>query len=340
MPILCGFTESFHIKGKVGILTDLDENDPCFRSLQTLFEDGFVKLSSENAAQQLEQCIAAVVLHKTPLVKSALDAVARYAEHGGNVFMDIRNFAQWQETRAVLVQVGPSTEGVPVKLAPENGADKVSVENRMTAGLRIVENSIVTSGFRVGQIIPRASSSGELLVLPRGFTRPKLDVLAVTNTGEAGLIRLPVGEGVVVAADVLSLDEPHCRKVGSYYKYTLITNATTNPVRFGKYYDKRFTYDELVKHMKEIADSFPGITFKDEGPASEDYRIYSLNMGRPDAPLYFLYAAAHGTEWEPGYGLMTFAKHVAQGHMKDIIDLNRISIRTRLHGTNLAHSSN
>ena len=230
--------------------------------------------------------------------------------------MDIRNFAQLGGTKALSVQVVPSAE--------DGGA---SIESLMNAGPRILKDSIVTSGFQEGQIMPRASDSGELLMLPRGFTMPGLEVLAAADTGEAGVVRMPAGRGFIVAADVLSLDEPHCRKVNSYYKYTLIANAITNPVRFGEYYDRRFKYAELVEYMKEIADSHPDIAFKEEGPASEDYRLYSLNIGRPGAPLYFLYAAAHGSEWEPGYGLMTFAKHVAEGRMSDVIDITKVSIK-------------
>ncbi|HPO37297.1 MAG TPA: hypothetical protein PL176_04775, partial [Kiritimatiellia bacterium] len=51
------------------------------------------------------------------------------------------------------------------------------------------------------------------------------------------------------------------------------------------------------------------------------YRLWSLNLGTPGCPLYFLYAAAHGAEWEPGYGLMTFARHVSEGRLSGVVDL-------------------
>jgi len=79
--------------------------------------------------------------------------------------------------------------------------------------------------------------------------------------------------------------------------------------------------------MRAAARRWPALRLVDEGPACGDYRMYSLNLGRPGKPLYFLYAAAHGPEWEPGYGLFTFAKHLAQGHLAKTIDLERVSIK-------------
>jgi len=126
---------------------------------------------------------------------------------------------------------------------------------------------------------------------------------------------------------VLSLDEPHWRKVGAYYKYLPVTSSTINPVRFGEYYDRKLTYAEIVEHVKQIAAQYPQITLKEEGPSTGDLPIYSLNMGKPGAPLYFIYAAAHGTEWEPAYGVMTFAKRVAEGRMTDVVDLDKVAIK-------------
>jgi len=182
--------------------------------------------------------------------------------------------------------------------------EKQSGDKLMLAGLRVVKTSEASAGFAVGQIMPRASwPDGKLLVLPAGFARPGLEVLAVGPHEEPGLVRLALGQGVVTAADVLSLRAPFHRNIDAYYKYTVVTGALTNPVRFGQYYSKKVPYVEFVALMKQTAADYPAIRFQDEGPASEGYRLYSLNLGRPGAPLYFLYAATHGSEWEPGHGL-------------------------------------
>ena len=210
-----------------------------------------------------------------------------------------------------------------IKAAPRN-----AMRQSMLNGLRVVTESQVTTGFSVGQIMPRASHpAGLLRLLPKGLSKPGMEVLAVGPGDRPGIVRLPVGKGTVVAADVLSLREPFCRHIDAYYKYSVMTNTLTNPVRFGEYYTKRMTYSELVERMKQIAAAFPSVQLEDEGPACGEYRMYSLNLGRPGAPLYFLYAAAHGSEWEPGYGLLTFAKRVARGQMADVIDLDKLCVK-------------
>ena len=300
---------------KVGLFTDLTDQDPSLENLKILFADGLVRLTPEGAADRLTDCAAALVLFGSGSVpRPALDAVEQFARQGGRVFMDVRNFAQWQTLQTVRVSVRTQEGGSPAA--------------QMAAGLRVVQASESTAGFQPGQIIPRASHpEGELLVLPEGIATPELKVLAVAPDGQPGLVRLSVGDGLVVAADVLSLREPYCGNIDAYYKYTLITNTLTNPVRFGEYYPKKLSYAELSAAARQTAATHPAIRYQEEGPASDDYRIFSLNLGRPGAPLYFLYAAAHGSEWEPGYGLLTFARRVAEGRMSDVVDLDKVAIK-------------
>ncbi len=304
---------------KVGLLTDLAEDHPCVASLNVLFGEGLVRLDAETGGRGLAECDAALVLFgsQTP-PKDAMSEIERFANRGGPVFMDIRNFAQWQSTEAVAVSV--------------RTGDADSLSARMATGPRVVKESRLTAGFVEGQTMPRASHpSGQLMVLPKGFSQPGLEVLAVAPGGEPGLVRLTQGKGFVVAADVLSLREPFYSNVDGYYKYSPITNGLTNPVQFGEYYPKKMTYAELTEYAQRLAAEFPAIRFQWEGPASEDYRLYSLNLGRRDGPMYLMYAAAHGSEWEPGYGLITFAKRVAEGKLEDVIDLDKVAIKIVPH---------
>ncbi len=300
---------------RIGLLTDLADDNECLANLKTLFTDGLVRLTPEDTIKQLANCDGALVLcEATEVPAASLDAVLQFADGGGRVFMDIRNFAQWQRVEAIRVSV---------RSKPGN-----SPQAAMAAGLRVVKASEATAGFEVGQIMPRASHpEGELFVLPTGFSKPGLEVAAAGPDGAPGLVRIPVGQGAVVAADVLSFREPYCRNIDAYYKYTPITNTLTKRVQFGEYYPRKLPYVELVDLAKETAAEHSAIRFQDEGPASGDYRIFSLNLGRPGAPLYFLYAAAHGSEWEPGYGLLTLAKRIAEGRMSDAIDLDKVEIK-------------
>ena len=188
----------------------------------------------------------------------------------------------------------------------------------MAAGLRVVQPADATAGFQAGQIMPRQFTEGKLFVLPAGFSRPGLEVLAVARGGELGLLRLPVGKGSVAACDVLSLREPYCRHVDAYYKYTPLVGAMTNPVRFGQYYPQKFTHAEFVGEMKRLPVDFPAIRFQEEGPASEDYRLCQpQSRPAPARRSISCMPPRHGSEWEPGYGLLTFAPRLAQGQVAE-----------------------
>ncbi len=298
---------------KVGLLTDLPEDHACRQELQILFEEGLTPIRPDGATN-LRECAGALVLYESEVPRSVVKMVADFARDGGRVFMDIRGFARAHGAEALLVEVG--------------SLEKKPLETQMATGLRVVAADDATAGFEVGQVMPRAGwPAGKLFVLPAGFSPARLKVLAVAPGGEPGLVRLATGKGSIVACDVLSLREPYYRHVDAYYKYTPVTAALTNPVRFGQYYPKKFTYAEYVDAMKRLAGEFPSIRFQEEGPASEDYRLYSLNLGRPGAPLYFFYAAAHGSEWEPGYGLLTFARRLAEGQLNDVVDLEKVEIK-------------
>lgn len=297
---------------KIALLSDLPEGHACVKELHVLFE-GLVQVAPSDTTA-LEDMAGALVLYDGAVPATVVKAVAEYARGGGRVFMDIRNFARIHGAEAVAVDVG--------------AVEKQPIEKQMAAGLRVVKATDETAGFQIGQIMPRSSwPDGKLMVLPAGFLRPALEVLAVAPGGEAGLVRLPAGRGMVVACDILSLREPYCRSIDAYYKYTPVSGAMGNPVRFGQYFPRKLTYAEFIEEMKRLAGEFPAIRILEEGPASEDYRLYSLNLGRPGAPLYFLYAAAHGSEWEPGYGLLTFARRLAEGQLKDVIDLEKVEIK-------------
>ena len=299
---------------KVVLFSDLLDDNACLNDLKTLFEDGLTRPVDGELAAPLADATGLLVLYEGREVPASVFATAeRYARSGGRVFMDMRNFAQWQRTEPVQAKVG-------------SGA-KATVEAQMEVGLHVVAASPVTAGFEVDQIMPRASyPEGTLWTLPKGFGLPGMEVLAVTSDGDPGIVQLKIGKGVIVAADVLSLREPYCRNIDGYYKYAPITNALTNPVQFGRYFSRKLSYAEFVEEMKAVANASPKICFEEEGPACDGQPICSLNLGTSGKPLYFLYAAAHGSEWEPGYGLLCFAEELAEGRYSDVVDLNEVEV--------------
>ena len=296
----------------IALLTDLPDDHATIQEAHVLFE-GLTQTELDRPVA-LREAAGALVLVEGDVPAAAWKALIEFARGGGRVFMDVRTFARGHGVEAVTVEVGP-VEGQPL-------------ETRMAAGLRVARQADATAGFEIGQTMPRARwPDGKLLVLPTNFALAGLEVLATAPGGHPGLVRLAVGDGAVTACDVLSLREPFCRNVDAYYKFTPVSGALGNPVQFGQYYPRKLPYSGVVEEMKRLAEAFPAIEIEDEGPASEGQRLWSLNLGTPGAPLYFLYAAAHGSEWEPGYGLMTFAQRVAEGVLDDVIDLKKVRIK-------------
>lgn len=307
---------------KVGLLTDLADDDPCHRNVRILLASEIVPLHEASLAADLKDCVGAVVLMKKPaLAPATLEALATFARQGGRVFLDLRSLAAWQSLATATVKLADDTPAQP---------DASPATRKMRVGLRVAKTSPVTNGFEAGQIIPYADAKGQLLVLDSSELPKTTEILAVARGDKPALVRMAMGKGQIVSADVLSLREPHAANVDAYYKYLFLANTLADPDTLGlaEFYPRKMTYAELVDYMRQLAQAFAGtIRFQEEGPACNDYKLYSLNLGREDGPLYFLYAACHGSEWEPGYGLMTFAKRLAQGRLKDVVDLNKVAVK-------------
>ena len=151
-----------------------------------LLGDGLVRLRSSSAAAQLAECEGALLLFQSAAVSTAVfGAIKHFATEGHPVFMDIRNLAQWLDVNLVVANVASSP----------------SVKQRMRADLRVISESPLTAGFKVGQIMPRASQANTLLVVSDIDAPPRLEMLAVTPDGRPGLVRLRIGKGYVAAAD-------------------------------------------------------------------------------------------------------------------------------------------
>ncbi len=205
-------------------------------------------------------------------------------------------------------------------------------------GHEIVLETSATSGFKKGDIFPRMDEDGMLCVLPGEVADEGIEALAVVaGSAEISFAKKQLGKGYIYGIDMFSVGEPNASREsdGSFYKYLFMTNTLTNTVRYGEWYQAperegastRYTHADIADEMRKIADSFPGVEFEKEGPGSGGYEIYSLNIGKEGAPLYFFYAAAHGEEWDPAYGLLTFTRRLAAGEFRDVVDLDRAAFK-------------
>lgn len=297
----------------IALLTDLPKDHDTLRYAGVLFENLYHASLME--ADSLGKAHGVLALYQNSPPPELWPAVAAFAAKGGRVFMDIRGFALCHNNKSIQVEVGK--------------VGKAPLLERMATGLRVVGSGDATAGYEKGQIMVRANwRDGTLAVLPADFKlSPGMEVLAIAPGGEPGLVQLKIGRGLVTTCDLLSMREPYVRNIDSYYAFTPVSGALGNPVRLGKHFPKRLSYEEFVAEMRALAEKFPALKMEDEGEASGGYQLWSLNIGAPDTPLYFMYGATHGSEWEPGYGLLAFAQRVAEGRVSDAIDLSKARIK-------------
>ena len=307
---------------KIGVLTDLEPTDECRQNVNVLLGDGLVELKSDSLATGLAGCQGAfVLLRSAQLAPQITEALADFARQGRSVFMDLRAFAAWQGLSLVDCQL-------PVPPKSDDQAKVAPATRQMQVGLKVVKATPITAGFQVGQIVPYAGPKGHLMVLAAVPPGKPIDILA-TADGKPALVEMRVGQGRIVAADTLSLREPRHANIDAFYKFLFPANTVADPQRLmlAEYYPHKLTYAEFVEAMRDTAKAHPNLRMQEEGPACGDYKMVSLNIGKPGAPMYFLYGATHGSEWEPAYGLLTFAKHLAEGRLAGVVDLEKVCVK-------------
>ena len=141
-------------------------------------------------------------------------------------------------------------------------------------------------------------------------------------------MRLGVGKGFVVAADVLSLREPYCRNIDAYYKYTPITNTLTNPVQFGEYYPKKLSYAELSSRPAGPPPSHPRDPLSRRRPGLGRLSHLQPQPGTPRRPA--LLPLRRRPRQRVGARLRTAhvsPERVAEGRMSDVVDLDKVEIK-------------
>ncbi len=148
-------------------------------------------------------------------------------------------------------------------------------------------------------------------------------VLAESSRGGALLILEPHGQGYILATDLSGLREPSWRNRGEFNKYLFLGNALGQTVHFGRHYAKRYPYAEFIGMMAELAETYPNVQMRDEGDAYGHDRIYSLVLGDTEKPAFLAYAAVHGGEWEPAYGLLRLAEILAQYPDANLFNFNQ-----------------
>jgi len=110
-------------------------------------------------------------------------------------------------------------------------------------------------------------------------------------------------------------------------KYFFLINAIGNRVKYGSYFEKKYTYSEFVDMMKGLGEKHKSVVLNEEGNASGGHKIYSLSIGNPSNPGILIYSNAHGNEWENSYGTYSFMKYIAEHKDQNIIDLDNYFLK-------------
>lgn len=284
------------------LLTDAPADDPTVTSLRTLYPDRLV-VASPTETPPWSRCRGAVVFARKPETRFDFAAIEAFTKRGNPAVLDLAVYAAMHGAR----------------LRELNATNAPS--------LLIVREHRATSGFKAGDSIPWSDGAAKRWsqrVLD-GVSRDK--VIAESSEGGALLVAETLGKGLLLATDLSGLPEPLWNRPGSFNKYLFAGNALGGMVRYGRHYAQRLKYAEFVEAMRALAAELPALRFQDEGPASGEYRIHSLNLGDPKKPAFLVYGATHGSEWEPGYGLLTLARLLASQPSAGLFDTKRYALK-------------
>jgi zinc carboxypeptidase len=216
---------------------------------------------------------------------------------------------------------------------------KTHVMDRMRPGMQIELDHDVTRGYASGDLVwwfGTPSSAADTLyenqMVQRQITglstAGEVSVLArSTVNGGAVMVEEKLGEGRIVAMDLLSLVRPWFNSHGGTNKYLFVGNVINHTVRYGKHYPERLSYDLFVQQMHRLADQHEELSLDDEGPCSDGRSMWSFSLGDADRPTVFLGAAIHGWEWENAFGLLRLTELLCEQPKIEGLDTRRLHYR-------------
>ncbi|MBI3973895.1 MAG: hypothetical protein HY332_21670 [Chloroflexi bacterium] len=222
----------------------------------------------------------------TNLPKLDYAAVEAYARGGGQVISGLFEYAQSRRLHF----------------------SKTHVADRIVPAMEIAVECDVTKGFAPGDTIPwhgTVSGAPEPQYANQMLQRQvmgvaeseRMRILATSNVnGGAVLVEECVGDGRMLALDLLSPGRPFFNASGSANKYLFIGNAIGRSVHFGRHYPRKLSYDEFVAALHALAARHPQLRLSAEAPCSDGRQMWSIGLGDEGLPTLYFGAAIHG--WE------------------------------------------
>lgn len=232
------------------------------------------------------------------LAKLDYESVTAYAEAGGQVISCLFEYAH--------------NRGLHFS--------KTHVIDRIRPGMRIEIENDITQGYAIGDTpywygtvsgAPDQLYDNQMLQRQVMGTQESqsVSVLATsTVNGGAVMVEEKIGNGRILALDLLSPNRPFYNSWGSTNKYLFTGNFINSAVRYGKHYPERLSYDAFVEAMQELSGHYSDLLLQAEGPCSDGRQMWSFSIGDEANPTMYFGAAIHGWEWENAFGLLRFAE--------------------------------
>lgn len=285
----------------LALLTDAPDDDAAVLSLRALYTTMTTKRPGETVDKATYRGLIALERGTAPQLDMA--KVETFVAAGGLAVVDLPLYAR---LRGLTVK-----ELTP---APEQ------------AVLRIAAEHSVTRGFKLGDTIPWYAGAPDKPVQRSVQGKITGQTLCEAADGSALVVYEKIGTGALLATELSGLTEPVWNQPGSFNKYLFAGNLLGNSVRYGRHFAQRMPYAQFVEMMRKLTESHKEARLRDEGPSSGEQRMYTLSLGDEGKPAIFIYAAAHGSEWESAYGLLALAERLLEHPEEKLFDFERYQL--------------
>ncbi len=127
--------------------------------------------------------------------------------------------------------------------------------------------------------------------------------------GQPVAVEETVGQGRIIALDLLEPRQEAGGVDGSRNKWVLPGNILGGSVRYSRWWPRRLDYDtEYPDLLHELSGRYDGVSVTEIGHASDGSPLYMLRVGDERKPAFMLVGALHGCEVMNPHGLLALVE--------------------------------